>query len=191
MYGLTARPRSPINGALPAGAESSASSESGSVVELAVPELLVGYLQDLDIDPDPWDARRQPELCHRHQSERPRFRDAAVGDREVRMVDRGTDPDDAIRLDFSARIDPRTLAGMVLGSPVVPVATLAHLLAPPPVDPEDHRAVLYAVEAVATAEATLCENVLTGLHGAYWAGGLPRAIQWAQEFLGVHMARPQ
>jgi len=234
IYGLTARPRSPITGALPAGAESSSSSESGSVEGSAVPELLVGYLQDLDIDPDPWVAGRQPELRPRHQPERPRFRNAAVGDGDVRMedrgtdpddairlgspepelrqrhqpdrpqardaaendrsfrvVDRGTDPDDAIRLGFPGRVDPRTLAGTVLGSPVVPVATVAHMLAPPPVDPDDYRAVRYAVEAVAAAEAALCYDVLTGLHGAYWAGGLPRAIQWVRDFLGVHMARPQ
>ena len=116
--------------------------------------------------PSVW-ARPSQRYVNVTTSLKPQARDAAENDRSFWVVDRGTDPDNAIRLGFPGRVDPRTLAGTVLGSPVVPVATVAHMRAPPPVDPDDYRAVRYAVEADAAAEAALCYDVLTGLHGAY------------------------
>jgi len=91
---------------------------------------------------EPDDAIRlgspEPQLRQHHWPERSGVQVTTENDGDVWMVNRGTDPDDAISLD-----NPKTLAGMVLGWPVVPVATLA----PPPVDLEHHWAVLYAVSS--------------------------------------------
>jgi len=91
----------------------------------------------------------------------------------VTTVHVATDPDDAVRLGWPGGVDPVYVATLVLSSPVTPAAVLARQLLLPLADPDDERAIRYAVNAVIAAERNITASIMIGLYGAYQAGGLP------------------
>ena len=117
--------------------------------------------------------------------------DAAVGEGVVTTVDTATDPDDAVRLGPPGAVNPTYLATMVLSSPMTPASVLARQLLSLPADPDDERAIRYAVDAVITAERDISANVAAGLYGAFQVGGLPMADWWLRQNLAVRLSRPQ
>ena len=106
-------------------------------------------------------------------------------------VDAATDPDDAARLGWPGGVDPVYVATIVLSSPVTPAAVLAHQLLPPPADPEDQRAIRYAVDAVIAAERNATTTTFVGLLGVYQVGGAPMADWWMRQNLAVRLSRPE
>ena len=142
---------------------------SGSYQSLEMPELADEHLRDMDIDPDGWTSGSESSVTFVQPVH---VRTASTNTPPMPVVrDAETSPDGDWRLGPPAGWDPACLAQYVLGSPAVPVGTLVHLVCPPPADPDERRAVDYAVRAVAAAEVAICTELLVGAGGANHHGG--------------------